>query len=74
MIYPNPANQWFSIKSPPSGKGRLQILDLAGKVVHDEQVDSADQKISVTNFPKGVYIVKISNEAGHISTQRLIRN
>jgi hypothetical protein len=67
-IYPNPINDWLSIKG---GNGKVQIVDLTGKVVQSFEHQEFS-KINVSNLESGTYFVKIMKE-GIISSQKLVK-
>lgn len=66
-IFPNPASNEFTISNLESGT-QLSILDMTGKVVHAELINSNNHVISVANLANGVYIVKL--EINGITSQK----
>jgi hypothetical protein len=67
-IFPNPINDCLSIQG---GSGKVQIVDLTGKVIlsFDHQEFS---KINVSNLESGTYFVQMMKE-GIISSQKLVK-
>ena len=68
IIYPNPANQFVTIRSitPESQAHKLEIYDLAGKLVMElnnlDQMDSAQAsvlEIDITALSQGTYYLQI---------------
>ncbi|NLN33296.1 MAG: T9SS type A sorting domain-containing protein [Flavobacteriaceae bacterium] len=67
-IYPNPAQNSFTIQSNENGS--VKIFDLNGKLVQSE-MKTEDSKLIPINLPKGVYLVEF-NSGKAKSTQKLI--
>lgn len=61
-IYPNPANNYFTIKGV-EGIIAVKIIDLSGSVVHSYEI-SENGKYSVSEISQGTYFVTISNKEG----------
>ena len=70
-IYPNPSNGMFSVTSKVDG--RVDIVDVTGKLIHPGVVVKANQMIEV-NMPElsaGVYFVRVySNNS--MTTERIV--
>ena len=66
QVYPNPANEFVTITLANRNLGELKIIDLTGKVVLQQTIQSND-KISLGSISKGVYslIVLQSNQTFH---------
>lgn len=61
-IYPNPATDEFIIMQK-SGKPELlkiQIMDMKGIVVKQMMLENISNKIPISGFPKGTYILRIN--------------
>jgi hypothetical protein len=67
-INPNPAISYLEIPKPGS---YITIYDMSGKVRFEGMV--TDQKFSVTEFPTGMYILKIAS-GGEFSIGRFIKS
>jgi len=63
MIYPNPTESFFYIKTTTNDVYQLHIFDMSGKVVYTGNVSDADM-IDVSNLNAGTYIVKLENTNG----------
>ena len=58
-IFPNPANNFISIKSDGIDIEKVDILDINGKLITTISKDF--EKINVENLTKGIYILKVNN-------------
>lgn len=67
-IYPNPAQNNFSIEFKSNTEGSVRIFDISGKVVFSSTINSINQTIDCSNLNNGLYIVQI--EANGTSTSQ----
>ena len=51
----------------------LQITNTTGKVLHQSQKISTLQTFDLSNYPNGVYFIKIQTENG-VYTEKIIKN
>jgi hypothetical protein len=75
-IYPNPATDQVTIeiKSKNTVKNSLiSVYDIQGQLVFEKQVFQKSLKIDISNFSRGVYIVKLTNNKA-VEVSRFIRN
>jgi hypothetical protein len=70
IFYPNPAIDGFTIDGL-EGTGTLTILDLNAKTLLTKQV-TGNEYVSISSFPKGLYVVKISTN-GKIIEDKIIK-
>lgn len=68
-LYPNPAGTWFAIETDRA-LSSVELLDLTGRVVLRSELSKG--RISVADLNAGVYLVRITDEAGAVGIQRLI--
>ena len=73
-IYPNPANNFFSI-SVASELVDLNIIITSslGKIVYSGQLTNALSTISTAQWSAGTYVIQLSNDAV-FKNYRLIKN
>ena len=67
-VYPNPSNGQFYINATFVEKQdvRVDIIDINGKVVYTNDYNGVDvvrQDVDIKSFAKGIYYIKISNDA-----------
>lgn len=69
-IFPNPNNGVFTIELTGEGMGQVnvKVYDLTGTLVHQESGmnanDGFSSRIDLSNFPQGMYFVKVSHNNG----------
>ena len=79
-VFPNPVTNSrvkVSFDNIPAGKYQVQVVDLAGKLVSNQQVNVATKgQVTELRLPRsltaGTYLVKVSNEANQVSTSAKI--
>lgn len=66
-IYPNPANERFTIGSPVATDASVIITDVTGKVVRNYTIHQKDLEIETTQVPAGNYVLTIKTlSAEHV--------
>ncbi|MCU0328546.1 MAG: T9SS type A sorting domain-containing protein [Chitinophagales bacterium] len=72
-IYPNPANEYLTIKNESKTKEDLEIeiVDLLGKKVMSKK--SFNEKIDIRNIENGVYFIMLKNKEGEIIYKEKLR-
>ena len=60
IIYPNPTKEYVFIKAQE--KTHLTILDISGRVLSKQLIDSGTNSVYVGNYAKGTYIIKTDSE------------
>ena len=79
FVYPNPAKDYINLIILNTLKGGLQlnISDMSGKTLYVENITNNDlyynKAISLTSFPKGVYVMHIAYENGKEISKTLIK-
>jgi hypothetical protein len=72
-IYPNPANDYIQIRSKKHIK-TYKILDLTGRMLKSDQLNSTEFKISFTDLKPGCYFIDLGLEGnGHLVRRVIIK-
>ena len=75
-IYPNPANDYFSIITDGVNEGSLlQFTDISGRIVFEKFILNSslfEHKFNSSSFTKGIYLVNLINNANLVSVNKLI--
>ena len=75
-IYPNPAydNVTIAISDPSMTEGRIDLTDINGRLIRSIPLTKGSNLISVMldDYPKGVYILKLTNADQVSAVKRLI--
>ncbi len=70
-VYPNPAGKIITVANVPAASS-LIISDVTGKVVYYSQTQNEQiQTINVSNFPNGIYLVRVIKN-GTATTKKLV--
>lgn len=71
--YPNPVNGTLTVTSSGlNGGGELRITDVLGKVVYTDNAVNAINKVDVSSFKNGVYLVTILQKGEAVQTRRVV--
>ena len=70
-IYPNPASEEINIFANIPFNGKVEVLDITGKVVHEEMISGQAVLINLNATP-GVYFVNLINNNFKSETKRII--
>jgi phosphatidylserine/phosphatidylglycerophosphate/cardiolipin synthase-like enzyme len=64
QLWPNPSSGFLNVALPfaASSRSTAQVLDLAGRVVHQQQLDAGSSVIDVRPLSTGVYILRIESD------------
>ncbi len=66
-IYPNPNNGNFNLSHNLKSENYvLEIVDLMGKVVHQEKITTQKQTITNEQLSKGVYFIHLKSDTGKL--------
>jgi hypothetical protein len=71
QVYPNPVKDQFKINNPERMKiSAVDIIDASGKMIRTLK---GSEEYSVSDLPKGSYILKIHNDGGPAKITKLIK-
>jgi len=71
-IYPNPAKDYFVIDAGlPS---HISIHDSAGRIIQSMKANPGSTKVSTSDWPVGVYIIRVSNKTGSKALRLIVVN
>ncbi len=73
-LYPNPSQGVFQIDLPSSNKEVyiFQLYDLNGRLVYSETITKSKQ-FDLSELPNGMYLVRIQDEMGKVSSEKVIK-
>ncbi len=72
MCYPNPAQNSVRLSVngfTPNDQTKIQFFDLTSRLVHQQ---NWQDQVSLSQFSKGIYFVRIIHQNRHIATQKLV--
>ena len=73
-IFPNPIKNYINLDFREDISGNIKIFDLVGRKVYDKKViNQHSEKIKISGFQDGVYIIKISGKTFN-SYQKVVVN
>jgi len=63
LIYPNPSNDFISLKNVPETEVNITIYTVSGNQIMSFHNYSANELINISHLNKGIYIIKVNNQA-----------
>jgi hypothetical protein len=71
-VYPNPAQDSFSIRSPYNWNMNVELFDQCGKRVFSENFSHGITRVNVSNLAPGMYYAEISNGEQRVSKKIVV--
>lgn len=68
-IYPNPTSSYVNVSG--GDVNRVEIFDMMGKKVWDDQYAESEISVDVHNWPAGTYMVRVTSQ-GRIVTRKIV--
>lgn len=72
-VYPNPTNGLLNIHLEEFVEGSLQIINVTGQVLYQEQLKSMNHQLDISNLNTGIYFVQFLNKKGQFISQKIIK-
>lgn len=72
-IFPNPASSVVHLQSDNSKIQQLQVLNMAGQLVLNQNVEDSRTTFSVADFVSGVYILQVQTDKGIFNKKIVVR-
>ena len=72
-VYPNPSVNFVTVTGLESNNSNFSVINQLGKSLININNINDNQKINISNLPKGIYHITISNIDGMVMTEKLIK-
>jgi Secretion system C-terminal sorting domain/SprB repeat/Ig-like domain CHU_C associated len=70
-VYPNPSSSVFTVDI--DGNATIEVYDLVGKQIVRKNVASGTSQLDLSNFSKGVYLFKVTNQNNQTKNIKIIK-
>ena len=70
-VYPNPSNGITNIEFDRNGNYELMLMDITGKLMLQTSIRGNRYVLNADNLSKGIYLLRIADEANNIATQKI---
>jgi hypothetical protein len=76
QVYPNPSTDQLllTINNSEFKQLNYQLLDLQGKVLRQDRLNTTTTSIDVSTLPNGTYFVKVLDKQKQLKTFQIIKN
>lgn len=71
-IYPNPTQEKLTIETSSAVLNSYSIIDLAGRKLQRGNIEIGSNEISVTELPKGIYLIQLLGNWGEAVVKKLV--
>jgi len=61
LIYPNPADQYFTINNLQTEYTTVEYYDLTGKFILKNDLNKGINVLNTSNLSNGIYLLKLNN-------------
>jgi hypothetical protein len=72
-LYPNPAQEQFSVIHPYPEPKTIQLIDMTGRIVKSQQMSSGDV-LPIGELAKGVYLISLCDGDQLLHKMKIIKN
>ncbi|RLD57968.1 MAG: hypothetical protein DRJ01_13185, partial [Bacteroidetes bacterium] len=72
-IYPNPAKNYIKINTDNLNIETCKIVDVNGKTIKQQAINSSKLKIEIADLPKGIYFLNLRTKNNTV-TKKFIKN
>lgn len=71
-ISPNPCHDWIKVEAPDMKDAELKIMDQTGRAIFSMSGFSSSERINVTSFAKGIYLLQVSTNHQNYTTKFVV--
>jgi len=73
-MFPNPAETELTISLSGSTECKLEIVDVLGKKVIENQISEGETVLNISELPSGIYYARLIGQENIIHTKKIIKN
>lgn len=72
-VYPNPTDGLLHIRNDQQNVKNIMLYDVFGKLLLSESVNDASGVVNMSQYPSGVYLLKMTLEDGRTDVQKIMK-
>ena len=61
LVFPNPTSEFLTVKLSEHQAYTMQLFNLNGQLLMEQKANSIENKINMTTYTKGTYLLKLTN-------------
>ena len=73
VLYPNPAKDYISIELPVDEYTSASIIDLTGRTLRREELETDKVTLNISDLEKGIYLLNFSGKEGASRIKRFVK-
>ena len=71
-MYPNPANDYFTVQLKDNFEAQINVMDATGKLLYTKQASEGNNVIATNKWQNGIYFVSMIKNNQVVKTTRII--
>ena len=71
-IYPNPAENEFTLFNGSEQSGYLRIFSIQGELIYSDSISSGKTQVNIEQFQSGIYFIQFATENRLLYSKRLV--
>ena len=72
-LYPNPSNDLINISFDKDQLQKIELYDTTGKLLFKKDLNTNTYALNITNYPSGVYFVRVFNQNNVFVNKQIIK-
>lgn len=72
-VFPNPVAAQVTVNFRKLTNGDVQFFNSLGELLEQTQINSSSFIIDISNKPKGIYFISVTNEAGNKAVKKIVK-
>ena len=73
LLYPNPVSKYLYLSYGFKAGSVIEIYDISGRKILEKRINASLTKVDVSNYPKGIYIVRVIGNDNKVTTSKFIK-
>ena len=75
-LYPNPTNEYIvlAVNDPDVANFKYQLYDMTGNLLVDKKLEGSETSISLANYARATYFIKVLNSKNESKEFKIIKN
>jgi len=72
VVYPNPAQDVLWVNLPTEQSASVSLIALTGSIVREYTCAGAENRLSLSDLPTGIYLCRIQTREGVLHTEKIV--
>lgn len=72
-VFPNPSNDVINISLDQGQISKIELYSITGHLIYKEDINSQTHALNISNYPSGVYLVRVINQNNEILNTKVLK-